>query len=79
MSAAAAEASNLIQTSCATAAKGAMEYNTMVIEIARANTNAAFDSHQRSRDESPPGSGNASPSTETAWPQVNIRPSGRRG
>jgi phasin len=43
MSAAAAEASNLIQTSWATAAKGAMEYNTKVIEIARANANAAFD------------------------------------
>jgi phasin len=43
MSAATAEASNLIQTSCATAAKGAMEYNAKVIEIACANTNAAFD------------------------------------
>lgn len=43
MSAATAEASNLIQTGCATAAKGAMEYNAKVIEIACANANAAFD------------------------------------
>jgi phasin len=43
MSAAAADASNLIQTSCAAAAKGAMEYNAKVIEIACANANAAFD------------------------------------
>jgi phasin len=43
MSAASAEASNLIQTSCATVAKGAMEYNAKVMEIACANANAAFD------------------------------------
>jgi phasin len=43
MSAATAEASNLIQTSCATAAKGAMEYNARLVEIACANANAAFD------------------------------------
>jgi phasin len=43
MSAAAAVASNLMQTSCATTAKGAMEYNAKVIEIASANTNAAFE------------------------------------
>lgn len=43
MSAATTEASNLIHNSCSTAAKGAAEYNAKVIEIARANTNAAFD------------------------------------
>jgi phasin len=43
MSAATTEASNLIHTSCETAAKGAMEYNAKVLEIACANTNAAFD------------------------------------
>jgi len=43
MSSAAAEASNLIQDSCLTAAKGAMEHNAKVVEIVRANTNAAFD------------------------------------
>jgi phasin len=43
MSAATAEASNLIQTSCTTAAKGAVEYNAKLIEIACANANAAFD------------------------------------
>jgi phasin len=43
MSAATAEVSNLIQNSCSTAARGAMEYNVRVIEIARTNANAAFD------------------------------------
>jgi phasin len=43
MSAATAEASNLVQTSCTTAAKGAVEYNAKLIEIARVNANAAFD------------------------------------
>ena len=43
MSAATAEASNLVQTSCAAAAKGATEYNVKVIELARANVNAALD------------------------------------
>jgi phasin len=43
MSAATAEASNLIQASCTTAAKGAMEYNAKLVEIACANANAAFD------------------------------------
>src|SRR5580658_1168056 len=42
MSAATAEASNLIQTSCTTAAKGAAEYNAKLIEIACANANASF-------------------------------------
>jgi phasin len=43
MNAATAEASGLVQISCAAAAKGAMEYNVKVVEIARANANAAFD------------------------------------
>jgi phasin len=43
MSAATAEASNLIQTSCSTVAKGAMEYNAKLAEIACANANAAFE------------------------------------
>jgi len=41
--AAAAEASVLIQNACSSAAQGAVECNTKVIEFARANTNAAFD------------------------------------
>jgi phasin len=43
MSAATAEASNLMQSSCTTAANGALEYNAKLIEIACANANAAFD------------------------------------
>jgi phasin len=43
MSAATAEASNLIQNSYTTATKGAVEYNAKLIEIACANANAAFD------------------------------------
>jgi phasin len=43
MSAATAEASNLIQNSCTTVAKGAVEYNAKLIDIACANANAAFD------------------------------------
>src|SRR2546423_711211 len=43
VSAATAEASNFIQNTCSTAAKGVADYNTKVIEIARVNTNAAFD------------------------------------
>jgi phasin len=43
MSAATAEASNLIQSSCTTATNGAVEYNAKLIEIACANANAAFD------------------------------------
>ena len=43
MSAATVEASNLAQTSFAAAAKGATEYNVKVVEMARANANAAFD------------------------------------
>ena len=43
MSAAAAEASNLMQSSCTTATEGVVEYNAKLIEIACANANAAFD------------------------------------
>jgi len=43
MSAATAQASNLIQNSYTTATKGAVEYNAKLIEIACANANAAFD------------------------------------
>ena len=43
MSAATAEASSLIQSSCMTATNGAVEYNTKLIEIVCANANAAFD------------------------------------
>jgi phasin len=42
MSAATAEATALIKNSYSTAAKGAQEYNTKVIEFANANTEAAF-------------------------------------
>ena len=41
------EAADLLQTTYATAAKGATDYNLKVIEIARANANTAFDyAHQ---------------------------------
>ena len=43
MTAATAEASSLIQSSCMTATNGAVEYNTKLIEIVCANANAAFD------------------------------------
>ena len=43
MSAATAQASNLIQNSYTTATKSAVEYNAKLIEIACANANAAFD------------------------------------
>jgi len=43
MSGATAQASNLIQSSYTTAAKGAVEYNAKLIDIACANANAAFD------------------------------------
>jgi phasin len=43
MSAATAEASNVIQNAYSTAAQGAMDCNARVIEFARANSNAAFD------------------------------------
>ena len=43
MSAATAEASNVIQNACSTAAQSALECNAKVIEFARTNSNAAFD------------------------------------
>jgi phasin len=43
MTAATAEASNVIQNACLTAAQGAMDCNAKMIEFARANSNAAFD------------------------------------
>jgi phasin len=43
MTAATAEASNVIQNACSTAAQGAMNCNAKMIEFARANSNAAFD------------------------------------
>jgi phasin len=45
--AAAEETNDLLKSSYATAAKGASDYNIKIFEIARANTNAAFDySHE---------------------------------
>ena len=42
------EAADLLQTTYATAAKGATGYNLKLIEIARANSGAAFDyAHER--------------------------------
>jgi phasin len=43
MSAAATEASSVIQNACSTAAQSAMDCNAKVIEFARTNSNAAFD------------------------------------
>jgi phasin len=43
MSAATAEATNLIKNSYSTAVKGAQDYNTKVIEFAQTNTGAALD------------------------------------
>jgi phasin len=37
------EATDLIEDSCATASRGAADYNLKLIEAARANTNATFD------------------------------------
>jgi phasin len=42
MSAGTAEATGLIQSCCSTAVKGALDYNSKVIEFANANTEAAF-------------------------------------
>jgi phasin len=38
-----AEASNILENACSTAAQGVMACNAKVIEFARANTSAAFD------------------------------------
>ena len=43
MKAAAEEATDTLETTYSTAAKGASDYGLKVIELARANTNAAFD------------------------------------
>jgi hypothetical protein len=43
MKAAAEEATDVLETTYSTAAKGASDYGLKVIELARANTNAAFD------------------------------------
>ena len=43
MKAATEEATDLIEDSCATASRGAADYNLKLIEAARANTNATFD------------------------------------
>ena len=37
------EASNVLETSCASAGKGTVEYGSKLIEITNANTKAAFD------------------------------------
>jgi phasin len=43
MKAASEEATDLLEDSYTSAAKGAMDYNRKVVEIARSNANAAFD------------------------------------
>jgi phasin len=43
MSAATAEAADLMKTSCSTALNGARDYNNKFMEFAHTNTNAAFD------------------------------------
>ena len=43
MKAAAEEATDVLETTYSTASKGASDYGLKVIELARANTNAAFD------------------------------------
>ena len=43
MKAAAEEATDVLETTYSTATKGASDYGLKVIEVARANTNAAFD------------------------------------
>ena len=43
MKAAAEEATDVLETTYSTATKGASDYGLKVIELARANTNAAFD------------------------------------
>ena len=47
MSAATTEASDLIKNSYSTAVKGVQDYNNTFIEIAHANSNAAFDFIQK--------------------------------
>ncbi|MGC2134223.1 MAG: phasin family protein [Xanthobacteraceae bacterium] len=43
MSAATAEAADLMKASCSTALNGARDYNNKFMEFAHSNTNAAFD------------------------------------
>ena len=43
MGAATTEAADLMKAGCSTALKGAQDYNNKFMEIAHANTNAAFD------------------------------------
>lgn len=47
ISAATAEAANLIQSSCKTAFEGAQAYNKKLVEFTRANTTATFDFVQK--------------------------------
>ena len=47
MSAATAEATDLIKDSCSTAVKGAQAYNNKLLEFAQANTNVAFEFAQK--------------------------------
>jgi phasin len=47
MSAATAEATDLIKNSCSTAVKGAQDYNNKLLEFAQTNTNVAFDFAQK--------------------------------
>ena len=47
MNAATTEAADLIKNSYSTAVKGVEDYNSKIIEFARANTNAAFDFVQK--------------------------------
>jgi phasin len=47
MSAATAEATDLIKGSCSTAVKGAQDYNNKLLEFAQANTNVAFEFAQK--------------------------------
>src|ERR1043166_3802668 len=73
MSAATAEASSLIQSSCTTAAQGVVEYNAKLFQIACANTNAAFE-YARELDERRHG-GSIQPHSE----QLHDGCPGRRG
>ena len=47
MSAATAEAANLIQSSCTTTFEGVQAYNKKLVEFTRTNTTAAFDFVQK--------------------------------
>jgi phasin len=47
MSAATAQATDLIKDSCSTAVKGAQAYNNKLLEFAQTNTNVAFEFAQK--------------------------------